>query len=616
MNKPAIIASAAALLVAASGATVYYVVTHEDVDKPDLDLHTKFPAGFDRQPVQPTALGFDGKSRCFGLLSFLDHDWKHDGIAYTDQPTVKDVLKVNPLEHEAYDYVGDASPPQRIIKEEFEAVTDLGLCTFQYEGYIWQTSTEIKNVEPVELPDDAGTPLRYAKTAVYLGGDGDGQGGSRFFLEGTSPDASSVGLHYMVYPDGSTDRRDRAYIGVANAVLTGNGTFGIPFTVPTQSFAKATLVMIPVHVRDDHAYALDGELTSLTRLETTDAQVIVGATQPVTAPAPPTASAAFGGRVVHGNSLGDVQSRLGSSDALEGVGNAAFLVQQAVEPKAKPGSGHLVQRFEARTAASTVHVDVLEPGTKTSFQASFAWKTERRSAQFVVGLAESRALSPAQVVGATASVSHIGADGARVIEAIGQGPTPQVAIVAAHAGLDAKGQAATLAETLSQPVTTSRQLLDPAQKYMLAAGALAAGWEWFQVANADDVADQVVHTARATRVVAETLFSLTPQGAVFIAAVNLAELLVKNAVPYEWWNQLERGFNTIVLGRVSPENARQAFTEIEPDLELLAEEHDAGWLPVHYDRPKETPGTTPALLVSALVLVALAARRAGGIRPE
>lgn len=616
MNGGSIVAIACAALVVVSGigAIVYFVVTDDEEPKPDLALRSEFPTGFDWQEVTVRALGYDGLSRCIGLLSIADRDWKHDGIYYTsNQPGAKEILRANRISNSDYHYVGEPSAPRLTSTTKFQASTDLGLCTYKYDANIWETKTALENKRPIQIFDEDGRPFHFAQTPVRLEGGGS-SGGTRFVLEGnTSVNAGDVGLVYSVFPRGSVVGSELQYRGFAPATIVGNGSFVLVFEIPPQDFQEADMVLLPVQVSDEGTNALqpaDVSFQSLMRLDGGEAQVIVGATAPLTGPAPPNVSNLGGGRVFRASTLDEAQRQAehdGAIDWLEGSSAAAFLVHNAVEPNAPPQSTRRVQDLQFRHVRTTTILDVAEGQTMTQVEVSYSWRVSKTEAQFVSGIGETRTMLPARVSGATAAVTQIGADGLRILHATKDGVSAQAAIVATHRALDAKGQALALDSALTRPVSGSYDFFTGSQKYLFAAGALATGWEWFEAAQAEDAQGRVIHGFKAMRLGLETVFSLTAQGAVIVALTNLAEFALEQLLPQEVLDTLERVVNTGFLAKTSDENSRQAFNEIAPEMAQFAASNNAGVLQPAYDKPKETP--VPFASVALAILLALALRR-------
>lgn len=380
MNRDIIIAIACAALIVVSGAgaIVYFVTNDSEERGPDLELHSKFPTGFDRQEVVLRALGYDGVSRCIGFLSVVDRDWKHDGIYYTtNQPRGGEILRANRLTNPDYHFVDDSTTPRITNSTNFQASTDLGLCTYKYDAKIWESKTAIENKRPIEILDEDGEPFHFARTPIRLAGAGGTAGGTRFLLEGnTSVNASDVGLVYSIFPKDSVRGSDVQHRGYAPATIVGNGSFVIVFEVPRQDFEDAEMVLVPIQFANDVAKAIRPtsiSLHSLLRLDGGEAQVIVGATEPLTEPAPPGVTTLHGGRVFRASTLDEAQreaERDSVIDWLEGTSSAAFVAQNAVEPNGPPHSPRRVQDLQLRQVRTTTMVDVAEGQTTTHLEVS------------------------------------------------------------------------------------------------------------------------------------------------------------------------------------------------------------------------------------------------------
>ncbi len=148
------------------------------------------------------------------------------------------------------------------------------------------------------------------------------------------------------------------------------------------------------------------------------------------------------------------------------------------------------------------------------------------------------------------------------------------------------------------------------QKYFLAAGALAAGWEWFEAKQSSDVYERLGHQFGAIRIVAETLFSVNPQGAILVAATNLAQYALEQAIPDDIKEVAGRVFRTGVLGRVSQANAQEAIEEVSPAIREFARANQAGMLEPHYAKTSSIlPFTAMVALLFALGIRARKMRR-------
>lgn len=613
----AILAIAAVALVVGSGifAAVYYF-TRDDAGAPDLTLHDTFPTGFDRRAVQFRAVAFDGQSRCTGIFDGLSNlvqgksePWTHDGIAYTNaNPSAKDILNANQLPNPDYGYVGQARTPWPHNETELPEIrTDL-VCQFRYVATSYATISDVANLKPVPIPDEIGMPFLNARTPVVLGGNGDGAGGTRFLLRGTSTQ-SDVALAYYAYRLDDLQPEALLYENAALPVVQANGTFAVVFDIPFQTQDQATLVLIPFTAHGEQIRAVPAaavNLTSLHRLETNEAQLVVGHTGPVEAPAPPRVQTLAGGVVYRGKTLQAVAEKAQSDldDRLEAASHTAILVQKAFEPEAPLHKARQYQKAAPIQLTTSTTLELTEGAAANTIHTSYAVKVNTKSATFVVKQATTSATVHG-AAGATAALTQIGADGVVIAKVAAEGPTAKGAVEAAHRILDARGQ---VAELQPRPAV-ARDLLRGPQPYFLAAGAFAAGWEISEALQAQDGVDRFVHHVKAARIVAETLFSISPQGAVIVAATNLAAFAVNELLPDSLKTWFSRGVNAVVFGKVPKESARRAFDEAAPAIEAFAAANGAGILEHKVAKTHDVPGAGLPLAGIALVALAVAMRR-------
>lgn len=611
MIRIALAIAAVTLIVGGAAAAAVYFLNQDHDGPPDLTLHDTFPKGFDRQSLTLQAVGFDGKSRCLGasaLFSSKAREWTHDGIAYTtNAPTAKQILTANPLPDPAYDYVGKPSSPWKANQTDLpEIQTDI-VCAFRYEAAAYATRSDVANVKAVPLTDPQGAPFLNSRTPVVL----DPNGATRFLMQGHSADPE-IAVGVSLYRLGDLQPDGLLYQSTAEPVVAANGSFAVVFDVPATAYSKATLMLIPFSATPQGPRAVPNDqihLSSLHRLETSEAQLILAPTGPIQGPAPQGAATWGGGVVYRAPTLEEAgrKAQLGQVvERLEGASHAAFLVQKAFEPEAPL---HKVRHYQAITVSrltTTTRLEMTEAGAATLILTTYDVQSTAKSTAFVVKQATSTSAIE-KAAEATAAVTQIGADGVAVVRAAASGPSAQAAIETTHRLLDARGQAA---ELRAAPLAADELLHGP-QRYFIAAGALAAGWEWSQAFHANDDVQRIVHGVKAARIVAETLFSLNPQGAIIVAATNLAAFAVDQLLPASFKALLSRGFNAGILGKVPEDSARSAFNRAVPDIEAFAKANNAGILDHKVAKTHDVPGFS-ALTAPTLFALALLFRRRRG----
>lgn len=620
MIRPLLTISVIALLVGTGTFAAVYFFTRDQGSAPNLALQDTFPTGFDRRSMQFQAVGFDGQSKCTGIIDDLSNlvkgksePWTHDGIAYTSSnPSAKDILKVNQLPNPDYGYVGKPSPPWHQNKTVLPEIrTDL-VCQFHYEATSYATASDVANLKPVAITDDVGMPFLNARTPVVLGGDGDGAGGTRFLLRGTSAQAD-LAVAYYAYRLDDLHPDALLFENTALPVLEANGTFAAVFDIPQQPHDKATLVLIPfiMHDKMPRAVAVGvANFTALHRLETEEAQLIVGHTSPVDAPAPPKVQTWAGGLVYRAKTIQQAADKAESNldKRLEAASHTAILVQKAFEPEAPLHKTRHYQKAQPMALASTTTLELTEGTTTSTIRTSYTVNANAKAANLMVKQATT-SNTIREAAGATAALTQIGADGVTVAKVAAEGPTAKAAVETAHRLLDARGQ---VIELQARPAV-ARDLLRGPQPYLLAAGALAAGWEISEALQSSDGLDRFVHQVKAARIVAETLFSLNPQGAIIVAATNLAAFAVDELLPDTLQSWFSRGINTVVFGKVSKESAREAFGQAAPGIEAFAAANHAGILEHQVAETHDVPNPSLALLCTTLIAFAAIRRRNGGL---
>ncbi len=569
-----------------------------DEGAPNLTLREDFPAGFDRSEHTLRAVAFDGMDRCYNLK------WRHKGIFYTEhEPEVSDILDANPVELPSYHYVHKAKKAWQVNSTIFEKNS---ICDYRYEAQVWETTAVIKNKGPVHLYDVRGAPFQYARTHVVLGGRGDGEDGSRFILHVTAPEG--LALEYRAYRTGSADGADLLNRSIAAGLATAPGNFEVVFDLPGLSHERVELVLIPLIVNNGAVSAPPlGTVTlhSLYRLETEDVQVVVGAQAPVETPLPTKATTAAGGLVYHGKTLTDAFTKAATAGAtdLEAASSTAFLVQKAIEPQAPLHTKRHYQDFKAPSHQVGARLEIREGSQVARVETAYAW-TAAKSPTFTAKITGSTAKEASVIAGATASITQIGANGLATIERLGTGETTEAAVVAAHRGLLTAGNIGELEELVDARPATRRLAAEP-QTYFIAAGALAAGLEWHKAWQSDELANKAFHGAVAARIALETIFSLTPTGALLVAVSNLAEYALAQVLPAGFIALLDDGIRSL-LGQFTDRQAKQSFAEVAPQIEAFAIANDAAVLyPIKYDKPEQTP--LPLAVVGLAILIGLVA---------
>jgi hypothetical protein len=595
-----IAAIAVGILIVAGGSAGAWWWLRDPYEAPDLTLRTEFPVGYEYQEFNPGAISFDGMSRCTGLASvFTGNDWTHDGVVYTStRPTADEVLAANPLRLHGYGY-GPASRPVSENHTSWSIRAGLN-CEFEYKAYAWSSASSISNIEPVTIRDARGQPYAFANTAVHLGGDGDGHGGTRFLLTATT--APDTVLEFAVFADDSL-RHDRLlYRGTARALAAVGSNSTIVFDIPPLAASQAQLVLIPtLQATDGTSTAAQGTvLHELFRLETDHAEILTQDSTMGTPNLSPEPSSLISSR-----NLGGVLNELDEAGAtLSAASNVAIVVQHAFEPGAPPGRAKLYQELPHAPWTVTTHLDLTQASRVESLAAEHAWTASAKTGTFTARVS----LPPANLARAaatTASVTQIGADGFVIARAAAEGPSVRGAIEATHRALDIRGHAL----ELDSPQKTPASFLEGSQKYFLAAGVLAAGWEWSAARGMDDPVQSFVQDVKAARILAETIFSLSPQGALWVAATNLGEFVLAKIVPAELVELLGRGLNEIVLGRVTEEVARDAYAKVGPKISTFARQNGGGVLPFQMSETNEVPGLGLIPIVALLAILARSTAR-------
>lgn len=595
-----IVFAVAVLLLGIAGGAVYFAL-QEDPQPPDLTWKTKFPAGYDQHPTTVRAAGYDGASRCLGLGTFVNgYEWVHEGITYTEAPTAEDVLDANPLTSPAYQYTGTPTFPQVVQQKEFEPIQADFLCQVRYGANIWEVQSDVRNYEPIEILDAYGQPLIYALTDVELGGNGEGDGGTRFLLQGSTTDPQNLTMDYQVFDTGEITPAHRFHRSSVYPTLTQGNQFVFILDVPNSHVSQASLMLIPhVSARGENRSLPSGSirLDTLWRLETEKAEVQVGTT--IDASHPTTVNV----KSFQGADLETAWTKVAETvDDLEAISHSATLVEKAFEPRVPAGVVRHVQHIESRTMMASVQLDIqgVDP---SRMETAYRWTIEKESRLVISWTDAKLAGSTSQVSGMTAAVTQVGADGLAVVSAVGSGPSAQGAVESAKRVLDARGQVAQLGAT-EYPIASARQLLEGPQKYFLAAGALAAAWEWLEASRASDITSKLLHQLNAAEIVAETIFSLTPQGAIFVAAAELAQYALSKVMPPEVPDFFVRAYDVAILGKVSKTGARNAFEDAAPRIQAFAHDRNASILQKQqYAKTVPAPAMVPLLgMVVALVL--------------
>jgi hypothetical protein len=291
---------------------------------------------------------------------------------------------------------------------------------------------------------------------------------------------------------------------------------------------------------------------------------------------------------------------------LEAVSDTAIIVQKAFEPDAPVGTVRHYQQTTRTVLMSTTRLDITDAGQVGALETSYTWKVEKRSAEFIVRQASTTSAG-ADSAKAVAALSQLGADGSRIIQVAGEGPTGRAAIESATRILHAQGQIETLGEI--RRVTSGTALLSGADKYLLAAGALGAGWEWSESMQTSDPLLRFMHQAKAVRIAAETVFSLNPTGAVLVAATNLGEYALQQLIPPAAWEVLHDGLNIVFFGRASTKDGKAAFNQMWPEIQTFATEADAGLLPYEMHKGNDVPAHPWPFGVIVLAVVAISQRK-------
>lgn len=622
MDARLVALSVGAIALLAGASTVAYLAYQPAPATTDLTLHSIFPVGFDRQTIALRAAGFDGQSYCAGAFkpgNFLNPKWTHEKVAFTDAPTSWDVAAANTIDQN-YSIIGKLPPPTAVNEKTFpQVLTDLGLCRFQYAATIWETSAVVENHKPVEFRDRHGSPFLYAQTNVLLGGNGDGHNGTRFLLQGISNDAPNITVEYRLY-EGKAKPQNLLYSNRTSPLLSTNDTFVTVFDIPDLEAATTNLVVILAIATDgvlDATPHSSTTLQTLVRLQTYDVQTVVGATSPILQPAKLHETSLNGGAVYHESTWAETAFVAPPSPTLvanlEATSNAAFLIQHAYEPQAKTHGKRHLPLMESRQLETITRIDVTESGRTTNIVSAYTWETSRREATFVVRLTETgarRQASPTvgSIAGATAALTQIGADGIEAVRVVAQGPSPEAAVRAASRLLDMEGQVQELKST--GRVAGTSDLWRGSQKYFLAAGALAAGWEMMEARESDDLREQVIHQFKATRIATETIVSLNPAGAVIVVGGHLLEYAAKRLIPQEAQDLAGRIVNTAIWGRPSNQNGAQAFAKVAPQIEAFASANNATILDLHQEARKNAPwASLPAAAFALLGASWLGSRR-------
>lgn len=597
----AMLIALAIVVVSVGGALVFYSLQSLP-EAPDLTLQETFPPGFDRKSIQVQAAAFDGDSSCTGVSTlFTGREWGKDGVAYTTRkPTADDILAANPIRPPGYSYENPRRP-YPTNSTEFDAIRADWFCEFRYAGQIWTTQVDVVNTEAVPIKDARRNQFQFIQTDVVLGGDGNGQNGTRFLVQGRSSEVD-LRIQYHIFPRGSTDRATTMYAGEVQPILEVGGEFVAVFDVPRQLASEATLILVPIAANDERIYSATPTFSALFRLETEEAQLVANAEHAIVEPASPGVTSLAGGQVYRAKSLEaavDEAILTRTVDELEAVSNTAFLIQKAVEPQAPPHSASRFQKPVPMSMKTEATLTVAQADSKWTHQTAYSWASTANDGTFTIRQSVSRAAG--QVAAATADLTQIGADGLVLVKVAAEGSSAKGAIESARRLLDAGGHTV----QLQGKPASGAALLKGADRYFVAAGALAAGWEWSEALREPDPILSFIHDLKAAKIVTETLFSLTLPGAIAVAATNLAAFVVDQLIPPELKEVLHRGVNAGILSRVTESGAREAFAKLAPELVTFAKANSAGILPYEFRGTKEVP--TNPLTFSLLVIIACSA---------
>lgn len=533
----------------------------------------------------------------------------------------------NPLQDARFEYDHIGTNVRAVLNDYALPVQKfkLGSCTFAYTITVGEVDAVRSNHAPAPLRNIRGEEFVYAKTRVRLEDGVDNT--SRFLLVLKYPYPADLHVSYFVFDKGEHTPDHLRYTSTAAYIGQDNDSASFVITIPQldgdPQFAE--LFIIP------HARAEDGEPLALARAGLSIpkfgrlvATSFYETRSPVYSevPAEPWTGRDFppGTNVIRAEpdsilpALAAMAVPLGEPEnAFDAASRASFLIERVVAPSAKAkllrshtpvGPPSLLSEVATAVKHTRGTEEISITRTIYGSPGGEEWLVTRNARQWspsVSGAHSSKLVT-------TMTVTELSAGGVRVIERTFQGETAAATMEAARSTLAARSHAPDPARQSGE-----RGALRSSQSFALSASAVEVGWNLHKAAQATDPFARIEYENAAVRSGILGLAALTPQGAVADAVWLLAAWggeKIGGPVVGNAFDETEDWLMSVFLGRVDPDDARQAFRELETVILQISMDYEAPLLTPQ--TVKETPSPSMFIVIAMCCAVALCRRRRRG----